>query len=70
MSESFAELFEESLTLTPMQPGKIIIGTVVNISSDVVMVNAGLKSEGAIPVGEFYNEKGEITVKNSIGTVF
>ena len=63
MSESFAELFEESLTLTPMQPGKIIIGTVVDISSDVIMVNAGLKSEGAIPVVEFHNEKGKITVK-------
>ena len=63
MSESFGELFEESLILTPMQPGKIIIGTVVNISSDVVMINAGLKSEGAIPIGEFYNEQGKITVK-------
>lgn len=63
MSESFAELFEESLTSTPMQPGKIVTGTVVNVGSDVVMVNAGLKSEGAIPVEEFYNEKGEITVE-------
>lgn len=62
MSESFADLFEESLTLTPMQPGKIVTGMVVNIGTDVVMVNAGLKSEGAIPVEEFYNEKGEITV--------
>ena len=63
MSESFADLFEESLSLTPMQPGKIVSGMVVSISSDVVMVNAGLKSEGAIPVEEFYNEKGEITVE-------
>ena len=63
MSESFAELFEESLTLTPMQPGKIVTGTVVNVGSDVVMVNAGLKSEGAIPVEEFHNEKGKITVE-------
>lgn len=62
MSESFAELFEESLNATPMQPGKIVTGTVVNVGSDVVMVNAGLKSEGAIPVAEFMNEKGEITV--------
>jgi len=63
MSESFAELFEESLNSTPMQPGKIVTGTVVNVSSDVVLVNAGLKSEGVIPVEEFYNEKGEITVE-------
>ena len=63
MSESFADLFEESLNSTPMQPGKIVTGTVVNVSSDVVLVNAGLKSEGVIPVEEFYNEKGEITVE-------
>jgi small subunit ribosomal protein S1 len=62
MSESFAELFEESLNATPMQPGKIVTGTVVNVGPDVVMVNAGLKSEGAIPVSEFLNEKGEVTV--------
>jgi small subunit ribosomal protein S1 len=65
MSESFADLFEESLNSTPMQPGKIVTGTVVNVGPDVVMVNAGLKSEGAIPVSEFLNENGEITV--SIG---
>lgn len=62
MSESFAELFEESLNATPMQPGKIVTGTVVNVGPDVVMVNAGLKSEGAIPVSEFLNEKGEVAV--------
>jgi small subunit ribosomal protein S1 len=62
MSESFADLFVESLNATPMQPGKIVTGTVVNVGPDVVMVNAGLKSEGAIPVAEFMNEKGEITV--------
>jgi small subunit ribosomal protein S1 len=62
MSESFADLFEESLNSTPMQPGKIVTGTVVNVGADVVMVNAGLKSEGAIPVSEFVNEKGEVTV--------
>jgi small subunit ribosomal protein S1 len=62
MSESFADLFEESLNSTPMQPGKIVTGTVVNVGADVVMVNAGLKSEGAIPVSEFMNESGEITV--------
>ncbi len=65
MSESFADLFEESLNSTPMQPGKIVTGTVVNVGPDVVMVNAGLKSEGAIPVSEFLDENGEVTV--SIG---
>jgi small subunit ribosomal protein S1 len=63
MSESFAELFEESLNSTPMQTGKIVSGMVVSVSSDVVMVNAGLKSEGAIPAEEFQNEKGEVTVQ-------
>lgn len=63
MSESFAELFEESLNSTPMQTGKIVSGMVVSVGSDVVMVNAGLKSEGAIPVEEFQNEKGEVTVE-------
>ncbi|NQY26854.1 MAG: 30S ribosomal protein S1 [Piscirickettsiaceae bacterium] len=63
MSESFADLFEESLSLTPMQTGKIVSGMVVSVTSDVVMVNAGLKSEGAIPAVEFHNEKGEITVE-------
>lgn len=62
MSESFADLFEESLNSTPMQPGKIVTGTVVNVGPDVVMVNAGLKSEGAIPVAEFLNENGEVSV--------
>ena len=62
MSESFAELFEESLNSTPMQTGKIVSGMVVSVSSDVVLVNAGLKSEGAIPAEEFQNEKGEVTV--------
>ena len=62
MSESFADLFEESLNSTPMQPGKIVTGTVVNVGPDGVMVNAGLKSEGAIPVSEFLNENGEVTV--------
>ena len=62
MSESFADLFEESLNSTPMQPGKIVTGTVVNVGSDVVMVNAGLKSEGAIPVSEFLDENGDVAV--------
>ena len=63
MSESFADLFEESLETTPMQAGKVVTGIVVSVSSDVVLVNAGLKSESAIPVEEFMNEKGELSVE-------
>ncbi len=59
MSESFAELFEESLKSLDMQPGAIITGIVVDIDGDWVTVHAGLKSEGVIPVEQFYNEQGE-----------
>ncbi len=57
MSESFAELFEESLGKTQMRPGSIIPGTVVQIDSDFVIVNAGLKSEGVIPLSQFFNSR-------------
>ncbi len=63
MSESFAELFEESLKSLDMQPGAIITGIVVDIDGDWVTVHAGLKSEGVIPVEQFYNEQGELTIK-------
>ena len=46
MSESFAELFEESLNQTEMSAGQVVIGTVVDISDGYVTVSAGLKSEG------------------------
>jgi small subunit ribosomal protein S1 len=62
MSESFAELFEQSLVDTQMRPGSIVTGTVVSVGSDVVVVNAGLKSEGMIPVEQFRNESGELEV--------
>jgi len=62
MSESFAELFEQSLSKTKMRPGTIITGQVVDISSDFIIVNAGLKSEGVIPAEEFKDENGEINV--------
>ena len=62
MSESFADLFEESLKEIDMQPGSIVQGTVVDIDSDWVTVNAGLKSEGVIPASQFLNEKGELEV--------
>lgn len=50
MSENFAELFEQSLQNVEMRPGAIITGTVVDIDNEVVVVNAGLKSEGVIHV--------------------
>ncbi len=63
MSENFAQLFEESLNQVHMQPGDLIIGEVVHVDSEVVVVYAGLKSEGVIPADQFKNAKGEITVK-------
>ncbi len=63
MIESFAELFEESQILTNLKPGSIVSGFVVDIRSDVVMINAGLKSEGVIPLEQFKNEQGEIEVQ-------
>ncbi|NJD08407.1 MAG: 30S ribosomal protein S1 [Methylococcaceae bacterium] len=63
MSESFAELFEESLAKAEMRPGSIVSGTVVDIGQDVVVVNAGLKSEGVIPKWQFLNADGELEVQ-------
>lgn len=63
MSESFAELFEESLKELDMAPGSIVTGTVVAIENDFVIVNAGLKSEGVIPLEQFRNDKGEVDLK-------
>ncbi len=62
MSESFAEMFEESISQTQMKPGSILTGTVIDISGDFVMVHAGLKSEGVIPVEQFMDEAGNIAV--------
>jgi len=63
MTESFAELFEQSqASLSKLKPGSIVTGTVVEIRSDVVVVNAGLKSEGIVPIEQFRNEAGELEV--------
>jgi len=62
MSESFAELFEESLKDLDVARGAIIRGTVVAIDSDWITVNAGLKSEGVIAREEFVNERGELEI--------
>ncbi len=65
MSESFAELFEQSLAQAEMRPGSIIRGIVIDIGADVVVVNAGLKSEGVVPKWQFLDADGQIEV--SIG---
>ena len=62
MSESFAELFEESLTRSNMKTGQVISAEVLRIDHNFVVVNAGLKSEAFIPVEEFHNDAGEIEV--------
>jgi small subunit ribosomal protein S1 len=62
MTESFAELFEESLSKNQYKPGDIIKGTVVDITSDNVVVNAGLKSEAVIPIEQFHDESGSLEV--------
>jgi small subunit ribosomal protein S1 len=62
MSECFADLFEESLKEIDMQPGSIVTGVVVDIDSDWVTVNAGLKSEGVIPRNQFLTDSGELEI--------
>lgn len=63
MSESFAQLFEESLIRKELRSGAILKGKIISIDNENVIVNAGLKSEGVIPLSQFKNESGEITVK-------
>jgi small subunit ribosomal protein S1 len=61
--ESFAELFEQSQTnLAKLKPGSIVKGIVVDVRNDVVVINAGLKSEGIVPIEQFRNDAGEIDV--------
>ena len=62
MSESFAELLEQSLATQQIKPGAILMGKVVDVNDDVVIVNAGLKSEAVIPTSQFLNDKGELEV--------
>lgn len=62
-SESFAALFEESLSRQEMRIGEVITAQVVRVDYNIVVVNAGLKSESFIPVDEFKNDKGEVEAK-------
>ncbi len=63
MTESFAELFEESLAAHSLKPGTIVTGTIMEIRDDSVVVNAGLKSEGFVPISQFKNLNGELEVE-------
>jgi len=63
MSESFAELFEQSSqAIAKLKPGSIVSGIVVDIRSDVVVINAGLKSEGIVPIEQFREEDGTLEI--------
>ena len=63
MSESFAELFEESLKRAEMRTGEVITAEVVRVEHNHVVVNAGLKSEAYVPIEEFKNDQGEVEVQ-------
>ena len=63
MTESFAQLFEQSLANQRIRPGMILTGLIIDVTSDVVIVNVGLKSEAVIPLEQFKNERGEVEVK-------
>jgi small subunit ribosomal protein S1 len=63
MTESFAQLFQESLANQRIRPGMILTGLVVDVTPDAVIVNVGLKSEAVIPAEQFKNERGELEVK-------
>jgi len=62
MTETFAQMFEESLASQRIRPGQILTGRVIDVGPDVVVVSAGLKSEAVIPTQQFKNERGELEV--------
>lgn len=61
--ESFAELFEQSLSQQEMRQGEVITAEVVRVDYNFVVVNAGLKSEAYVPIDEFKDDRGEVTVQ-------
>ncbi|EHY32213.1 MAG: 30S ribosomal protein S1 [Sutterella parvirubra] len=61
--ESFAELFEQSLAQQEMRQGEVITAEVVRVDYNFVVVNAGLKSEAYVPIEEFKDDRGEVTVQ-------
>lgn len=62
MAENFADLFAESIKKDTMQVGSVIEAAVIRIEKDYVIVDAGFKSEGVVPVEEFFNDAGELAV--------
>ncbi|MEO5596266.1 MAG: 30S ribosomal protein S1 [Lysobacteraceae bacterium] len=64
MTESFAELFEQTqATIAKLKPGSIVTGTIVEIRSDVVVIHAGLKSEGIVPIEQFRDDDGNLDLE-------
>ncbi|SBT81990.1 30S ribosomal protein S1 [secondary endosymbiont of Trabutina mannipara] len=63
MTESFAQIFEEFIKKIETRPGSIIRGKVVSIAKDVVLIDAGLKSESTIPVEQFLDSQGKLEIK-------
>ncbi|HAY93664.1 S1 RNA-binding domain-containing protein, partial [Shewanella sp.] len=63
MTESFADLFEQSLQTLEFRPGSIVRGTVVSIKNGMVLVDAGLKSESPIPAEQFKNAQGVLEIQ-------
>jgi small subunit ribosomal protein S1 len=62
MTESFSEMFEQTLANQRIRPGMILTGRVISVGDDMVVVSVGLKSEAVIPIEQFRNEKGELEV--------
>ncbi len=63
-TESFAQLFEESQAgIAKLKPGSIVVGTIVEIRSDVVVIHAGLKSEGIVPIEQFRDDNGKLELE-------
>ena len=63
MTENFEALLEESLAQQELKPGTIVTGTIMEIRNDTVVVNAGLKSEGIVPISQFKNLRGELEIE-------
>ena len=63
MSLNFEELLDKNLSTVTMKPGSLLTGIVIDILDSHVIVHVGLKSEAAIPIQEFVNEKGEMDLK-------
>ncbi len=63
MSENFAELFEQSLVRTDIRPGSVITGKVIRIDNEYVIIDVGLKSEGTVPISQFYDDEGKLEVE-------